>query len=102
MFTRADINHYDDQTSTTYTCPHCNNAITFSIRDFDKNWDSCFTNLKGEDFVGAPYGKGFLDFYCPECASPTTVTFKLEAGGMHGERWYAIENPDRGNALKHG
>lgn len=98
MFTRAVINNYDDEKSTIYTCPHCDNSIKFSIRDFDKHWDSCFTNLKGEDFIGAPYGKGFLDFYCPKCAVATTVRFKLEAGGMHGDE-YTIENSKQRNAL---
>lgn len=100
MFTSAVINHYDDDTSTIYTCPNCNNSIKFSIRDFDKHWQSGFTNLKGEDFIGAPYGKGFMDFYCPKCALPTTVTFKREAGGMNGKRWYTIDNADRCNTLK--
>ena len=99
MFTGTVINHHDDNTSTIYTCPHCENSITLSIKDFDRHWDSCLTNLKGEDFIGAPYGKGFLDFYCLVCAAPTTVRFKLEAGGKHDEYWYTIENVKQGIAL---
>jgi len=99
MFNRVTINHYDDDTSTIYTCSKCNNSVKFYIRDFDKHWKSEFSNLKPVDFIGAPEGRGFLDFYCPKCEIPTTVIFKLEAGGMHGEYWYTVENVEHSNAL---
>ncbi len=91
MFSRNVINNYDDDTGTVYTCPHCNETVKFFIQDFDKHWKSKHSNLEGEDFKGAPKGKGFLDFYCPNCQSPTTVIFSLSAGGQHGDYWYEIE-----------
>jgi predicted RNA-binding Zn-ribbon protein involved in translation (DUF1610 family) len=99
MLSRKVINHYDEDTGTVYTCPHCNESVKFYIRDFDKHWDSEFTNLEAEDFIGAPEGKGFLDFYCPKCAAPTTIIFSLSAGGQHGEYWYTIERVEDVNAL---
>jgi len=99
MLSRKVINHYDDDTSTVYTCPRCEEAVKFYIRDFDKHWNSEFTNLKPEDFRGAPEGKGFLDFYCPKCATPTTIIFSLSAGGQYGEYWYTVESVGCDSAL---
>ena len=99
MFDRTVINHYDDDTSTNYTCAKCSNLVKFYIRDFDKHWKNKSSNLSHEDFRGSLDGKGFLDFYCPKCSVSTTVIFKLEAGGRHGEYWYTIENIELGNAL---
>ncbi len=99
MFSKIVINHYDDDTGTTYTCSRCSNSVKFYIRDFNKHWNSDFSNLKNENFIGATEGKSSLDFYCPKCSVPTTVIFKLEAGGMHGEYWYTIDSVQQGNSL---
>ena len=99
MFSRDSVNSYDDDTSTVYTCPHCSESVKFYIRDFDKHWKNKHSNLKTEEFKGAPEGKGYLDFYCPKCKTPTTVVFGLSAGGQHGEYWYTIEQVVNNNAL---
>ncbi|WP_126456271.1 hypothetical protein [Sulfuriflexus mobilis] len=99
MFSRDTVNKYDDDTGTVYTCPHCGESVKFYIRDFDKHWNSKYSNLKSEDFKGAPEGKGFLDFYCQKCNTPTTVIFSLSAGGQHGEYWYTVEKVENNNAL---
>jgi predicted RNA-binding Zn-ribbon protein involved in translation (DUF1610 family) len=99
MFSRNEINNYDDDTSTIYTCPHCSEAVKFYIRDFDKHWKTKSSNLEPKDYRGAQDDKGFLDFYCPKCNVPTTVTFALYAGGQHGEYWYTIEKVENEKAL---
>ncbi len=99
MFSKNVINHYDDDTGTIYTCPHCNESVHFNIRDFDKHRDGIFTNLQAQDYQGAPEGKNFLDFYCTNCATPTTVIFNLSVGGQHGEYWYTIESVINDKAL---
>ena len=99
MFSHTVINGHADNTGTVYTCPECENEVKFYIRDFDKHWNSDFSNLDEKDFIGSPKDQAFLDFYCPECFLPTIVIHGLEAGGMHGEYWYNVENVKYGNAL---
>ena len=57
--------------------PECENEVKFYIRDFDKHWNSDFSNLDEKDFIGSPKDQAFLDFYCPECFLPTTVIYGL-------------------------
>jgi hypothetical protein len=92
MFSKSVINYYADSTTTEYTCERCINVVRFYISDFDKHWESDFTNLRDEDYLGSPPNKSFLDFYCPKCEVPTTIIFKVEAGGRNGEYRYLIES----------
>ncbi len=95
-FSRIEINVYDLDRTTRYKCV-CGELIEFKYHDFEKHWKKDFTNLREADFVGAPEGLSFLDFYCPACNRPTTVQYSLSAGGQHGECWFTIEELMVGN-----
>ena len=90
-FTKGEINRYDADRSTKYTCT-CGEVIGFQFQDFERHLKNDFSNLNSADFVGASAGMSFLDFYCPSCQSPTTIQYSLSAGGQHGESWFTIEN----------
>jgi hypothetical protein len=90
-FARLTLNAYDVDRVTRYECS-CGEKISLNFEDFRKHWKSTFTNLDEGDFVGAPEGRSFLDFYCPSCKAATTIIYDLEAGGQHGEHWYNIRD----------
>lgn len=91
VFSRLVVNIYDVDHAITYKCP-CDKQIGFKFRDLEKHWNNNYSNLDKKDFVGAPDGQSFIDFYCPSCHLSTTIQYDLSAGGQHGEFWYTIKN----------
>ena len=90
-FTKLVLNTYDNVRTTKYRCV-CNGQTSLQFGDFEKHWDSDFSNLEKADFVGAPEGLSYIDFYCPLCNVATTIQYSLSVGGQHGEFWFTIES----------
>jgi hypothetical protein len=85
---------WETHPDSTYTCPHCNQQMSFGMRDFEKHRLSQFTNLSAEDAqsIGtaspAPDDRfnSFVDFYCRGCRMPVRILYLAWAGGRftHG------------------
>ena len=74
-----------------YTCPKCQEKVSFNLKDLDRHSFSTFTNLSPTDERRAELIVGenkndansFLDFYCPGCKSPVRIYFQSWAGGRY-------------------
>jgi len=84
----------------TYVCAHCTTAVAFRTRNFEKHFDTSFTNLDAfwhNQFTSRrPLQSGeweaFLDFACPGCGAPVRIIYRAGpewAMGCHG--WQLIE-----------
>jgi len=83
-----------------YRCEKCETEISIKTGDFEKHFNSDFTNLDEEDNKNfAPSIKevnksdlSFLDFYCPKCNQPTKILFRGGPSGYWGEFSFSIED----------
>ena len=84
----------------SYHCLKCNYIITFNDSDFKKHRRSNFTNLTQEEnyflntFIKTKNMEqnSFLDFYCPDCKTPTRIYYIDGIGGKHGQYQVGIES----------
>jgi hypothetical protein len=81
-----------------YRCDQCDTEIAFSTSDFEKHYNSDFTNLSNEHRAAFSSFTGellpdtwFLDFYCPKCNQPTEFVIWGGPSGYWGEFMFRIE-----------
>ena len=81
-----------------YRCEQCGTEIHFSAADFERHYNSDFTNLSNEHraffaaFTGElPTDNWFLDFYCPNCGQATEFVVWGGPSGYWGAFMFRIE-----------
>jgi len=93
VFSKIDFQKdvdYNIYPQSIYECPFCRNQLSFNMQDFERyslNFKSVFSmdeQKKIERYIDFGKQKGinsFIDFYCPQCNSPSRIYFTTWAGG---------------------
>jgi len=75
---------------SVYECPVCKNKLSFNKQNFEKNslnTSSSFSSIELKKindlikFQNLKEPNSFIDFYCPQCNTPTRIYFTAWAGG---------------------
>lgn len=90
-FSQLQIRSGEMVRSINYQCPQCKESTDLHVRDFMRQMDSEYSCLKEKDYLPAPVGQSFLDFYCKQCNIPATIFYK---GGVnnYGISWYEVKS----------
>jgi len=88
---QADIDYYTCPKSI-YECPICKSELSFNMQNFEKYWLNKNSSLSIEErerikkmlgFSKRKEPNSFIDYYCPQCNSPTRIYFTAWAGGRY-------------------
>lgn len=100
---KIEFNSYVDfetQPTAELNCINCDNKISLNLSNLKKHQLSEFTNLsefdakKMTEFSKAELTEipnSFLDYYCPNCRTPTRLFYESWAGGKHGEYGFELK-----------
>ena len=95
VFSKIDFQDdvdYDIYPKSIYRCPICDYELSFSMRNFKKysfNQNSPFSIVEQEKIKSIlrlskrKESNSFIDFYCPQCNTPTRIYFTVWAGGRY-------------------
>ena len=95
VFSKTDFQadkDYSIYPPSIYECPICKNELSFNMQNFEKyslNTNSAFSIEEQESikklikFSKRQEPNSFIDYYCPECHTPTRIYFIAWAGGRY-------------------
>lgn len=81
---------YETYPVSVYQCPICNEKLSFNKRDFQKHSLQKTSVLSYEEQteieeylhkINQQGTNSFIDFYCPQCKTPTRIYYESWAGG---------------------
>jgi hypothetical protein len=95
VFSKIDFQEdidYNMYPKSIYECPICKSELSFGMQDFKKyslNKNSSFPIEEQEkikkmlEFSKRKEPNSFIDYYCPQCNTPTRIYFTAWAGGRY-------------------